>query len=144
MSRQEHEKTLVNFYECSACDVYWEDEWNCACDDECPKCGKPISPHDSKVIPYEIALECHGIRVILMELDPENAAMYAGGTIESELYDEPEIGEVIIVERPFRTAVNVLESFILAAACAGIDIQSPAFIEAIETVADKIGNEYGE
>ncbi len=37
--------------------------------------------------------------------------------------------------------VDALESMILACAVAGIDIQSPAFLEAIETVLDKIGNE---
>jgi len=28
------------FYECPECDVEWEDEWDCACDSECPVCGQ--------------------------------------------------------------------------------------------------------
>lgn len=29
-------------YHCSDCDVSWQSEWSCACDDECPKCGHDI------------------------------------------------------------------------------------------------------
>jgi hypothetical protein len=41
---------LCNSYHCDDCDVSWSDEWSCARDDECPECGKPISPEESKVI----------------------------------------------------------------------------------------------
>ncbi|MCB0336512.1 MAG: hypothetical protein KDD62_09400 [Bdellovibrionales bacterium] len=38
----------LNKYECSRCGVYWEDEWSCCCDDECPGCGdRHYSPIDS-------------------------------------------------------------------------------------------------
>lgn len=36
---------------------------------------------------------------------------------------------------------DVIESFILACACAGVDVESPAFLEAIETTIDAIGNQ---
>lgn len=42
----------------------------------------------------------------------------------------------------YRTAVDVLEGLVLAHACSGIDIESPAYLEGIETVADAIFNEY--
>jgi hypothetical protein len=32
---------------------------------------------------------------------------------------------------------------ILACACAGIDVASPAFVTAVETVVEALGNEYG-
>lgn len=38
---------LENHYHCDGCDESWTDQWSCACDDECPSCGTPISPEDS-------------------------------------------------------------------------------------------------
>jgi hypothetical protein len=40
---------LLNFYRCDRCERLWSDEWSCACDDECPYCGRPdLSPFDSE------------------------------------------------------------------------------------------------
>ncbi len=36
--------------------------------------------------------------------------------------------------------VNAIESLVLAHACAGIDIESPAYIEGIETAVEAAGN----
>jgi hypothetical protein len=36
--------------------------------------------------------------------------------------------------------VNAIESLVLAHACAGIDIESPAYIEGIETAVEAISN----
>lgn len=37
-----------NMYVCE-CGTKWEDEWSCACDDECPICGaSDYSPIDSE------------------------------------------------------------------------------------------------
>lgn len=33
-------------YECD-CGCTWEDQWSCACDDECPSCGADVSPSDA-------------------------------------------------------------------------------------------------
>ena len=41
----EQELVYSNHYHCDDCDVSWDDEWSCAVDDECPQCGKDISPH---------------------------------------------------------------------------------------------------
>lgn len=39
-----------NYYECPACKITWEDEWDSTCDDECPNCGVAISPYKSEDI----------------------------------------------------------------------------------------------
>jgi len=45
---------------------------------------------------------------------------------------------------PFNSAIDGMESLILAAACEGVDIGSAAFLKAIETTLDSIGNNFGE
>ena len=32
-------KGVLNEYTCPACGHEWEDEWDCACNDDCPACG---------------------------------------------------------------------------------------------------------
>ena len=39
-----------NSYECSVCGTIWTDEWDCACDDRCPKCNTETEPYDSQEI----------------------------------------------------------------------------------------------
>jgi hypothetical protein len=39
--------------------------------------------------------------------------------------------------------IDVVESMVLAHACAGIDIESPAYVEGIETTVDKLSNLIG-
>jgi hypothetical protein len=39
---------LLNKYHCERCGRSWTDEWSCACDDDCPRCGeRHVSPFDS-------------------------------------------------------------------------------------------------
>jgi len=38
---------FINHYECD-CGNTWSVEWSCTCDDECPSCGKSVSPHQSE------------------------------------------------------------------------------------------------
>ena len=33
-------------YECPSCGEKWTDEWDCLCDDKCPKCNTACSPID--------------------------------------------------------------------------------------------------
>ena len=47
---KEEERTFRNHYHCSDCDVSWDDEWSCACDDKCPECGTSYSPVSSEVV----------------------------------------------------------------------------------------------
>ncbi len=41
-----------NYYRHEECSnglaIQWDSEWSCECDDECPNCGKDISPYKSK------------------------------------------------------------------------------------------------
>lgn len=63
-----------------------------------------------------------------------------GATIVSDL---PE-GAAMSKNPPLLdVATNVIEGMILACACEGIDITTPAFHCAVETIVDKVGNEYG-
>lgn len=39
---------VLNHYHCDDCGVSWSDEWSCACDDECPECGKAYTPEESE------------------------------------------------------------------------------------------------
>lgn len=41
-------ESLTNKYRCKD-HGEWESPWCCACDDECPTCGKDYSPYDSDV-----------------------------------------------------------------------------------------------
>jgi len=34
----------------SHCNTEWEDEWSCACNDDCPVCGREIEPYDYKQV----------------------------------------------------------------------------------------------
>lgn len=61
-----------------------------------------------------------------------------GGTITSDLHNE-DVGTGP-GEAAYKAAVDTLESFILAAAIAGIDVAAPAFIEAIETTVEAVSN----
>jgi predicted RNA-binding Zn-ribbon protein involved in translation (DUF1610 family) len=42
---------FANLYSCPKCGESWEDEWSCACNDECPQCGtKDIEPVESELL----------------------------------------------------------------------------------------------
>lgn len=38
--------TMNVHYHCPACDVSWSSSWSCACDDDCPDCGRSIEAKD--------------------------------------------------------------------------------------------------
>ena len=42
---------FVNHYRCPRCKTTWEDVWDCACNDRCPKCNAEIEPEKSVEIP---------------------------------------------------------------------------------------------
>ena len=60
-----------------------------------------------------------------------------GGKIVSELKDESDNDNV-----QYASAIDAVESLILAHACAGIDITSPAYLEGVETTIETISNLY--
>ena len=93
-------------------------------------------PEDLRLTTHgrQIRLPCFGITVHLdRESSPESRAE---GSITSQL-KEPGRGTLV---RRFNAAIDGLEALILAHACAGVDIASPAYIEGIETAVDAIGN----
>jgi hypothetical protein len=83
-----------------------------------------------------IRLPCFGITI---RLDQENTAKTPGaGTITSDL----KIPGNTAVNRQYNAAVDGLESLILAHACAGVDVESPAYVEGIETAVEAIANHF--
>ena len=75
-----------------------------------------------------IKLPCFGI---IVEVFPEG-----GGRISSGLRDPEDESDVKYI-----TAGNTLESLILAHACAGVDIESNAYVMGIETAIEVIFND---
>jgi hypothetical protein len=74
-----------------------------------------------------IALPCFGIIIEVID----NA-----GTIASDLKgdgDNPQL----------TAAMDAIESLILAHACAGVDVASPAYVEGIETAVETCWNKLG-
>ena len=77
-------------------------------------------------------LPCFGITVTLAR---ENGVAEPGsGSIVSDL--EPKTA----ANRQYNAAIDGLESLILAHAFAGVDVESPAYLEGIETAVDAIAN----
>lgn len=38
---------FLNTYTCPRCNCHWEDQWSCACNDECPSCSIEVEPEES-------------------------------------------------------------------------------------------------
>jgi hypothetical protein len=80
-----------------------------------------------------IRLPCYGITITLVR---ENGADKPGsGAITSDL----RAGQ-IAADRHYNAVIDGLESLILAHACAGVDVESPAYVEGIETAVEAIAN----
>jgi hypothetical protein len=60
------------------------------------------------------------------------------GTITSDL----KVPGKSTANRQYNAAVDGLESLILAHACAGVDVESPAYVEGIETAVEAIANHF--
>lgn len=64
-----------------------------------------------------------------------------GGSVSSDLHASPQpADETDQAYFAYEGGVDVLESFLLALACAGIDVQEPRFCEALQTTIDAMGN----
>lgn len=84
-----------------------------------------------------IKLPCYEM---VVELDDTGEA----GTIRSALSAAVDENPKDAVNTAMLTsALDAIESLVLACACAGVDIESPAYLEAIETSVNKVFNEYG-
>ena len=83
-----------------------------------------------------IRLPCYGITI---RLDRKNTAKTPGaGTITSDLKTPGKSAG----DRLFNAAIDGLESLILAHACAGVDVESPAYVEGIETAIEATTNHF--
>jgi len=60
-----------------------------------------------------------------------------GGISSADLQDETAGPE-------YEAAIDGLLSLILAHACAGIDVKSPAYLQGIEVAVESIANDYGD
>jgi len=107
-------------------DVEWQDDSLC----RCSKCNALGTVAGFQGMPAPIKLPCFGI---VVQLDGKG-----GGRIDSELH-----GDVKAAQRDLAGALDGIESMILAHACAGIDITTPAYLEGIETAVEKVYNTWG-
>lgn len=84
----------------------------------------------------EIRLPCYGM---IIQLSRKNCRKTPGsGTITSDLKQATTPQDVEYI-----AAIDGLESLILAHACAGIDVASPAYREGIKTAVEAIANQFG-
>lgn len=86
-----------------------------------------------------IKLPVHQIEICLAH-DPSEGDDPPAGTIS--LLGEP-LG---LRENPskWEAALDGILSTVLAHACAGIDVESPAYLEGLETALDSMANTYGD
>jgi hypothetical protein len=99
----------------------------------CGACG-PSPSTDDQTGP-DIRLPCFGITICLDRRPSANEP--ASGTITSVLKQDT-TGD----DAEYFAAIDGLESLILAHACAGIDVTTPAYIEGIETAVAAIAHNF--
>lgn len=80
-------------------------------------------------------VRCAGITIELGLTDPERPGAYAGGRVIGSTIREP--GESAVLA----AALDAVEQLVLAHAVAGVDVESPAYMEGVETVQDSISNQ---
>jgi len=85
-----------------------------------------------------ISLPCYNITVKLNNPDGHIKCAFDQGAITSDLHETA--ANYPITADEYDASVNAIESLILAHAVAGIDIESPAYIEGIETAVEAILN----
>jgi antitoxin component YwqK of YwqJK toxin-antitoxin module len=95
-----------------------------------------------------IKLPCYGI-VIQVEERGDNKYLYPGGTIESDLHQETTTKNGLAYDfdegeqesvNAYESAIHAIEALILAHACSGVNVESLAYIEGIETAVDAAAN----
>ena len=80
-----------------------------------------------------IRLPCYGITITLVK---GNVADKPGsGTITSDLH-----ATGTTADRQYNAAIDGLKSLILAHACSGVDVESPAYVQGVETAVEAIAN----
>jgi len=84
-----------------------------------------------------IILPCFGIVVRLVPHDASQPGPSLGGKITSNLH-EGDGGNAH--DREYEAAIDGIESLILAHACGGVDIASPAYVAGIQTAVEAVTN----
>jgi len=80
----------------------------------------------------EIELPINGIKITI----DQEGSITSGTIVAPELYIEAETQE----DELYNASMDGLTSMILACACAGVDVESPQFLEAIETSINAISS----
>ena len=81
-----------------------------------------------------IRLPCFGVTI---RIDRKNTTKTpSAGTIASDLKAPGKSAD----DRIFNAAIDGLESLILGHACAGVDVESPAYVEGVESAVEAIAN----
>lgn len=78
----------------------------------------------------EVKLPCYGIRINLTE--------DGGGSITSDLHPPAE-GED---EKLYNAAIDGIESIVLGHAIAGVDVESPAYLQGIESAVEAAAHNF--
>jgi hypothetical protein len=79
-----------------------------------------------------------GITIQVGPADPVSPGRYVGGTIQSTLLELVQGGDA---DATVRAVIDGLESFILACACEGVDVEAAAFQRALQTAVEAIAND---
>ena len=79
-----------------------------------------------------IKLPCHGFEI---ELSDDGSC----GSVKSDLSTNDSAANYLFLDE-YHFYVDAVESMVLAHACAGIDIESFAYVEGIETTIEALAN----
>ena len=88
-----------------------------------------------------------GIKITLGDVDTESlTTCYKGGTIESPYHETCHCGDKYCDHedspKSYNIAIDAIESLVLALAVAGIDVETPAFHEAVVTALDAVTQKF--
>ena len=89
---------------------------------------------------HDLDLGVYGIVLTLRPRREPDGSVSVGGSITStlvaDIIADPDDPDLVAMG-----AIDGLEALILACACSGVAVQSPEFLEAIETAVDAISNQ---
>lgn len=80
---------FLNRYQCPTCQIDWQDEWDCGCNDRCSRCNKEITPYAS--LPVATAFSTPGKKT-QSDVDPITSA--AGHAVKRRFFVSYEIDYV--------------------------------------------------
>jgi|TARA_Y100000310_G_scaffold245400_1_gene250369 hypothetical protein len=89
-----------------------------------------------------IELPCYGFKIILSD-DGDGVSVKSrlSSKVDDEAFTQSPMDFVPQESLDeYNFYVNAIESLVMAHACAGVDIESPAYLEGIETAVEAIAN----